>query len=122
MVRHARKAPEEPYVPMQGEIVRVGLGSGKGHEPQGRRPFICLSNALVSRFANIALFAPISTTERRYPLYIPLDRGLETDGVVMLDQLVTLDYTARGATYVETVGEAFLDRLLETVKLVFQKD
>ena len=110
------------YVPIQGEIVKVGIGRGKGHEPAGRRPFICLSNELVSRYANIAVFAPISTTTRKYPLYIPLESNLETGGVVMLDQLVTIDYTARGAIYVETVSESFLDRLLKTVVLVFQKD
>jgi len=110
------------YVPVQGEIVMVGIGRGKGREPMGYRPFICLSNELVSRFANIAIFAPVSTTERSYPLYIPLEAGLETEGVVMLDQLVTIDYTARGATYVETTSERFLDRLLKTVTLVFQKD
>ena len=100
----------------------VGIGRGKGHEPMGYRPFICLSNELVSRFANIAIFAPISTTDRIYPLYIPLDSDMETEGVVMLDQLVTIDYTARKASYVETVSERFLDLLLETVTLIFQKD
>ena len=109
------------YVPLQGEIVTVSIGQGKGHEPMGRRPFICLSNELVSRFANIAIFAPISTTERRYPLYIPLGPGLETAGVVMLDQLVTIDYRARGAEYIETVNEELLDCLLETAALIFQK-
>lgn len=107
---------------MQGEIVKVGIGRGKGHEPMGYRPFICLSNELISRFANIAVFAPISTTERRYPLYIPLEPRLGTEGVVMLDQLVTIDYAVRDAAYVETVSERFLDKLLETVVLVFQKD
>ena len=107
---------------MQGEIVMVGIGRGRGHEPMGHRPFICLSNELVSRYANIAIFAPISTTERRYPLYVPLEPGLETEGVVMLDQLVTIDCSARNASYVETVSELFLDNLLKTVVLVFQKD
>ena len=107
---------------MQGEIVKVGIGRGKGHEPMGYRPFICLSNELVSRYANIAIFAPISSTERQYPFYIPLESGLETNGVVMLDQLITIDYSARGAVYIETVSELFLERLLETVVLVFQKD
>ena len=107
---------------MQGEIVAVGIGRGKGHEPMGYRPFICLSNELVSRFANIAIFAPISKTDRRYPLYLPLESGLKTEGVVMLDQLVTIDYSARNAKYIETISESFLDRLLKTAVLLFQKD
>ena len=54
--------------------------------------------------------------------YIPLESGLETGGIVMLDQLVTIDYSARGAIYIETVSEQFIDRLLKTVTLIFQKD
>ena len=110
------------YVPIQGEIITASIGRGKGHEPTGRRPFICLSNELVSRFANIAIFAPISTTTRNYPLYIPLEPGLNTEGVVLLDQLVTIDYSARDAKYVETVSELLLERLLKTAALIFQKD
>lgn len=110
------------HIPMQGEIVNVDIGRGQGHEPMGRRPFICLSNELISRYANTAIFAPISTTERDYPLYIPLEAELETYGIVMLDQLVTIDYSARNAKYVETVSEIFLDRLLNITNLIFQKD
>ena len=110
------------YVPVQGEIMMTEIGRGKGHEPMGYRPYICLSNELISRFANTAIFAPISTTKRSFPLYIPLEAGLETEGVVMLDQLVTIDYSAGKSTYVETVSEFFLDRLLKTVVVIFQKD
>lgn len=109
------------YSPGQGDIVRLGIGRGKGHEPMGYRPFVCLSHDLVKRYANIAIFAPVSTTDRQYPFYVPLEENLETVGKVMLDQLVTIDYAARGATYVETVSERFLDLLLATVVLIFQK-
>lgn len=113
---------EAGYVPIQGEIIKADVGRGKGHEPMGYRPYICLSNDLLAKHSNMAVFAAISTNERNYPLYIPLEPGLSTEGVVMLDQLVTIDYNARGAEYVETVSEHFLDRLLETVVLIFQKD
>ncbi|MDR0851924.1 MAG: type II toxin-antitoxin system PemK/MazF family toxin [Clostridiales Family XIII bacterium] len=109
------------YVPLQGDIIRIDLGPPRGHEQKGYRPYICLSNELISRYANIAIFAPISTTNRSYPLYIAL-RDSITEGIVMLDQLVTIDYNARNTTYVETVSEELLDELLETVKVIFQKD
>jgi mRNA interferase MazF len=110
-----------PFVPVQGDIVKIDLGHSKGHEQKGYRPYICLSNEIISRYANIAIFAPISSTERKYPLYIPL-RETETEGVVMLDQLVTIDYTSRKTTYAETVQEELLDELLEKAALIFQKD
>jgi mRNA interferase MazF len=40
----------------------------------------------------------------------------------MLDQLVTIDYNVRDFRYVETVSNPFLEKLLGTVVLVFQKN
>ena len=40
----------------------------------------------------------------------------------MLDQLVTIDYNARKWSYVETVGDNFLEELLEKVVVIFQNN
>ncbi len=104
---------------MQGDIIKINLNPKKGHEQKGYRPYICLSNKLISDIANIAVFAPISNTTRAYPLYIEL-KGTATTGVVMLDQLVTVDYNARHFQFVESVPEELLSELLQKVTLVFQ--
>ena len=106
-------------VPVQGDIIKINLNPKKGHEQQGYRPYICLSNKIISDIANIAVFAPISNTKRRYPLYIPLS-NTQTTGAVLLDQLVTIDYNAREFTFVETVPPEVIKDLLGKVVLVFQ--
>jgi mRNA interferase MazF len=106
---------------MQGDIIKINLDPKHGHEQKGSRPYICLSHHLVSDYANIAVFAPISNTPRRYPLYVPL-KGTKSTGAVLLDQLVTIDYKARQWSYVETVGNDFLDELLKNVVVVFQNN
>ena len=108
-------------VPMQGDIIKINLDPKQGHEQKGYRPYICLSHHLVSDYANIAVFAPISNTLRQYPLYVPLGKTKST-GVVLLDQLVTIDYNARQWNYLETVGNGFLDELLKKVVVVFQNN
>jgi mRNA interferase MazF len=108
-------------VPMQGDIIKINLDPKKGHEQMGYRPYICLSHHLVSDCGNIAVFAPISNTTRRYPLYVPLGKT-KTTGVVLLDQLVTIDYNARQFNYVETVHGDLLRKLLSAVVLVFQNN
>jgi len=105
--------------PVQGDIIKINLNPKKGHEQQGYRPYICLSNKIISDNANIAVFAPISKTERKYPMYIRLEHTM-TIGVVMLDQLVTIDYNARNYEYIETVPTVILKEILEIVPLVFQ--
>lgn len=62
-----------------------------------------------------------SIQPRTYPLYVPLT-GTTTTGKVLLDQLVTIDYNARKHQYVETVSDPLLTALLETVKVIFQKN
>ncbi len=104
---------------MQGDIIKINLNPKKGHEQQGYRPYICLSNKLISDMANIAVFAPISNTARAYPLYIKL-KGTATTGVVMLDQLVTVDYNARSFQLVESAPQELIRELLQKVVLVFQ--
>ena len=108
-------------VPMQGDIIKINLDPKRGHEQKGYRPYICLSHHLISDYANIAVFAPISSTARRYPLYVPLS-GTRSKGAVLLDQLVTIDYNARQFSYVETVGDDFLVELLKKVVVVFQNN
>jgi mRNA interferase MazF len=106
-------------VPVQGDIIKINLNPKQGHEQAGYRPYICLSNKIISDIANIAIFAPISNTKRNYPLYIKLN-GTKTTGAVLLDQLVTIDYNARGFNFVESVSQGVIDELLEKVILVFQ--
>ena len=106
-------------VPVQGDIVKINLNPKQGHEQAGYRPYICLSNKLISDLANIAIFAPISNTKRNYPLYIKL-QGTKTTGSVLLDQLVTIDYSARGFDFVESVSPGVISEPLEKVVLVFQ--
>jgi len=56
-------------VPQQGDIIAIDLDPRMGHEQQGFRPVIVLSNNIVSQYTNVVIVAPISTTKRRLPFY-----------------------------------------------------
>jgi mRNA interferase MazF len=106
-------------VPEQGDIIKVNLNPRKGHEQQGFRPVIVLSNPIVSLYSNVVIVAPISTTQRHLPLYYDLPDEFSTKGTVLLDQLVTLDYRARSCQFVETVPIPFLLTLLDITRRIF---
>ena len=105
-------------IPVQGDIIKINLNPKQGHEQAGYRPYLCLSNKLISDIANIAVFAPISNTTRNYPFYITLN-NLSTTGKVLLDQLVAIDYNARAFNYIETVAQETMSIILSRVKLIF---
>ncbi|MCG5106420.1 type II toxin-antitoxin system PemK/MazF family toxin [Candidatus Saccharibacteria bacterium] len=104
----------------QGSIIKINLDPKAGHEQRGYRPYICLSHSIVTKYSNIAIFAPISNTGRNYPFYVPLD-GTASTGKVLLDQLVTIDYNARNYRYVEDIPDDLLEKLLARVKVLFEK-
>ena len=106
-------------VPQQGDIIKLDLNPRKGHEQQGFRPVIVLSNNIVSQYTNVVIVAPISTTQRRLPLYRDLPDSLNTKGTVLLDQLVTLDYKARSFQFVEKIPSDFLLQLLGVTQRIF---
>ena len=109
--------------PEQGDIIKINLDPKQGHEQKGYRPYLCLSNKMISDFSNIAVFAPISNTARNYPFYYPLENlKLKTTGKVLLDQLVAIDYNARDFATTETINKAEMKKILAIVRLVFDEN
>ena len=106
-------------VPQQGDIIKLNLNPRMGHEQQGFRPVIVLSNNIVPQYTNVVIVAPISTTQRRLPLYYDLPGNLSTKGTVLLDQLVTLDFRVRSFNFVEKVSSEFLLQLLDITRRIF---
>ena len=111
------KAPE------QGDIIRINLDPKQGHEQAGYRPYLCLSNIMISKISNVAVFAPISNTGRNYPFYYGLNQtSSQTTGQVLLDQLVAIDYNARQFDRVETLSREDMKPILAIAKLVFDEN
>lgn len=104
----------------QGSIIKINLDPKQGHEQKGYHPYICLSHSVVTKYSNLAIFAPISNTKRDYPFYVPL-KDTETTGKVLLDQLVTIDFNARDYRYIEDVSDELVISLLARVKVLFEK-
>jgi mRNA interferase MazF len=105
-----------PYMSEQGDIIFLEFDPGAGHEQKGRRPAIVVSNNTFNRFTNLALVCPITNTARGFPLHITLDNRTKTTGVIMCEQVKSLDILARKATFVENAPRDILD---EAVDILF---
>mgnify|MGYP001166926438 CR=1 FL=1 len=109
----------------QGEIFYVNFNPSRGHEQMDRRLAIALSNDLVSQTSNMTIVAPISSTERNFPMYHQLISSRKIAGKVLLDQTIALDLGARGVTdedIVECVSKSELTTIIERYKLLFSID
>ncbi|MDL2211811.1 type II toxin-antitoxin system PemK/MazF family toxin [Erysipelotrichaceae bacterium OttesenSCG-928-M19] len=104
----------------QGDIIMVSLDPTKGHEQQGFRPCLCLSNELVYQHSHLIIVAPISNTKRVYPLYYELTDYVIT-GKVMLDHLKSIDPKARKFVYKESLRKEDLLNILDLAQAIFDQ-
>lgn len=88
-----------------------------GHEQRGKRPALVVSNNFFNRMTNLAMVCPITNTNNHFPLHVELDMGITTTGVVLCEQLKSLDVLARGAVFKEKVSADILQEVLTRVCL-----
>lgn len=86
------------YVPRKGDFVALTFGERPGHEQQGRRPALVLSNDLFNRHTGLAIVCPVTRSARGFPFHVPIPEGGGVDGFVMVEQVRSVDYRARHAT------------------------
>lgn len=99
----------------QGDIVKVNFNPQQRHEQAGYRPALVISNDDFIANARLAILCPITNTNNKFPLHIPLPENLVTTGAVLCEHIRTLDLNARQYTYVETVSPEFLKSIIDTV-------
>lgn len=82
-------------VPDRGDLVYVSFNPQAGHEQAGRRPAIVLSPQSFNAVTKFAVVCPITSKEKGYPFEVKLPDGLPIAGVILTDQVKSLDWRAR---------------------------
>jgi len=104
------------YIPKQGDIIKMDFDPTKGYEQKGWRPAVVVSGANFHSFSgSVAMVCPITNTDRDFPLHPKLDDRTKTTGVVMTDQVKSLDLAQRKAKFIEGLP---LDILAEVCDIV----
>lgn len=67
----------------------------------------------------LAVVCPITNTNNKFPLHIPLDNRTKTTGVILTEHMKCLDVVSRNIQFVEKLPEDLLKRTLEYVKAFF---
>lgn len=102
----------ETYVPDRGDVVWIALHPQAGHEQAGRRPAVVVSPRSYNRKAGLGLFCPVTSRVTGYPFEVPLPEGLSVSGVVLADQVKSLDWRARRAELADRLPEASLAEVI----------
>ena len=87
------------FCPRRGDIVWLSLDPQVGHEQAGHRPALVLSPERYNRKVGLALFCPITSQRKGYPFEVKIPHGHKVDGVVLADQVKSLDWKARQTSF-----------------------
>ena len=99
------------YVPHRGDVIWIDFNPQAGHEQAGRRPALVLSPASYNSKVGLVLLCPVTTQVKGYPFEASIPQGLKVSGVVLSDQVKSLDFKARKTEFIcrlpdVTVNEA----------------
>lgn len=101
----------ETTVPERGDVVWLEFNPRAGSEQAGRRPALVISPKLYNRKAGLAIVCPITSRARGYPFEVELPQGLETTGVILCDQVKSLDGRARRARRFGSVPDSVMEEV-----------
>jgi mRNA interferase MazF len=110
------------YVPERGEVVWLTFTPQAGHEQAGRRPALVLSPAAYNGKVGLALLCPITRQAKGYPFEVALPTSVRIEGVILADQVKSLDWRARQAERVGRVPAATLDEVTQKVLTLLGSD
>jgi mRNA interferase MazF len=106
------------YVPERGDIVFTDFNPSAGQEQAYKRPALVLSPEPFNNQIKLALVAPITSTVRGHGFEVKLDTKTKTQGVVLCQQVRTIDYESRGIKFIEKAPKNIVDDALARVQVL----
>ncbi len=107
-------------VPDRGDVVWLTFNPQAGHEQAGRRPAVVLSPAAYNAKVGLALFCPITTRVKGYPFEVALPEGFPVGGVILADQVRSLDWRARRAEVVARLADEVVEEVLQKLETLLR--
>lgn len=93
------------YLPKQGDIVYLSLDPTKGHEQNGMRPALVISNNIFNQNTHMVMVCPITSNRKEFPTHYCLEDTKKIYGSVLCEHIRSIDYEARNLKFVEKASD-----------------
>ena len=100
------------YVPHKGDFVALTFDSQSGHEQRGRRPALVVSNDLFNKATGLCIACPVTSTRRDFPFHVSIPEGEAVTGLVMVEQVKSIDFRSRSIKRIGAAPEPVLEEVL----------
>ncbi len=110
---------KKTYIPDRGDIIQISFTPQSGREQAGVRPALVVSPIAYNRRSHFILACPITSKIKGWAFEVILPKSMTTKGVVLADQVSTLDWRSRKARFIEKAdNEVVLEVLALILPLV----
>jgi mRNA interferase MazF len=110
------------YVPARGDAVWLTFTPQAGHEQADHRPALVLSPASYNGKVGLAILCPITSQVKGYPFEVATPAGSRINGVILADQVKSLDWRIRQAEFIcKLPRETTIDVLEKLGALLFDR-
>ena len=102
-----------------GDIIKVDMSPAKGHEQQGYRPAIVVSEENVHKETDLIWVLPITNTNKGYPTHVPVNGRTknnknsvaknQTTGYVLCEKIKAIDPLARTARLTDEADQELIE-------------
>ena len=105
----------ESWCPSRGDIVWIDFDSARGHEQAGRRPALIVTPESYNRRVGLALVCPVTSMEKGYPFEVRLPGNFPISGVILSDQVKSIDWRERELKYIICLPSHVLKEVLDKI-------
>lgn len=98
--------------PSGGDLIWLTFDPQAGHEQAGRRPALVLSPKIYNQKSGLALVCPVTNQAKGYPFEVTVPGGHGVTGVILADQVKSVDWRARRAEKVGRCPPELLNEVL----------
>lgn len=109
------------YIPDRGDGIWLTFTPQSGHEQAGRRPAIVLSPAAYNGKVGLALVCPITNQIKGYPFEVLLPPDESVTGVILADQVRSLDWRARKAEFITKLSVPIVEETLAKLNTLLSR-
>ena len=106
---------QDIYIPKKGDIIWINFNPQVGREQRGRRPGLVISPNIYNRKVGLVLVCPITSKIKGYPFEVSIPEQLPISGVILADQIKSLDYKTRQAEYICKLSKEKLVQVIDII-------
>lgn len=106
------------YIPRYGDLVWLNFEPQAGREQSGRRPAVVISATAYNEVVGLAIFCPVTSKIKGYPFEVLLTENNKISGVILADQVKSLDWHERNAEFIEKLDLSTMNKVSSLINKI----